>query len=141
MERGRSAGGFGCVLLEELQHSALLLLWWCGRVRVCVLLSQALDFRLLLLCVCVCVYVCVCVCVCVRVYMCVCVCVCVRDWERQISFQTRLPNDSQSHDTYFITNSEDYCLSQGSKREIVQGAGVVLFFSSGMKTMGGMDVV
>ena len=30
---------------------------------------------------------------------------------------------------------------RGLKEKIVQGAGVVLFFSSGMKTMGGMDVV
>ena len=50
------------------------------------------------------------------------------DWECQISFQTRLPNDSQSHDTYFITDSEDYCLSQGSKGESCPGGGGSFFF-------------
>ena len=56
--------------------------------------------------------------VCLRVCMCACVIGSVKYLSKQ-----RLPNDSQSHDTYFITDSEGYCLSQGSKSENCPGGG------------------
>ena len=62
---------------------------------------------------------------------------CVRDWERQTSSKQRLPNDSQSHDTYFITDSEDYCLSQGSKRENCPGGGGSFVFFQWYESHGG----
>ena len=62
-------------------------------------------------------------------------CVCV------IGSVKHLPNKDyqmiHSHDTYFITDSEDYCLSQGSKRENSPGGGGSFVFFQWYENHGG----